>query len=601
MENFSSDLPHRNRYPTPESSSIIKHRVEDGQSIAVQIVAQTGELRGAETHWVDSRLAISVLAGKRILIRGFFGAESAVASSICKDKLVTKRILESSGVPTPPGRVVRSVEEAVSFQLDQGAPIVLKPITGNQGKGVSVALSTPDQIRRAYRRAAGRNGALAEADVQGLTEYRCIATPHACLSVVRRLLPWVVGDGKSTIEELIVETNRSRQDIPSTFGRQIPIDGIVVSVLRDQGLSLDSVLPRGNHVTVRNVGGLSSGGVPVEVSDTVDPRVKDVATAAVRAIPGLSWGGVDLMVTEEGEPHVIEINTDADFSGAEFPHFGKPRAVGKSLYELRMADALPAPVRAGASLPSVPPLQRGSDFTLGPSQPEKLSELLVDYLERKGWSVTRHTSRILEAVRHGSDSLWLSACSTTADLAAVRAALRRHATVRRILRASGIKVPRAVLARSRESVYETLNNGGVWVAIPRLDAWDSRRRRLLERPDAQVELLRPVGGQWLLQSSPDGIRFRVFATPEEVLLAISRTQDISEAEMRVAAQAAMGAVAAVPQLRWAAVDVVVPTSYRTEPRALVEGLSQDPELWADSYFVAGTINSVITTVLGHRL
>ena len=79
---------------------------------------------------------------------------SAIAESIAQDKHLTKMLLHAAGVPVPNGRVVETVEDALKAAEEIGSAVVIKPLDGNQGKGVAVNISTPEQITRAFNNAA---------------------------------------------------------------------------------------------------------------------------------------------------------------------------------------------------------------------------------------------------------------------------------------------------------------------------------------------------------------------------------------------------------------------------------------------------------------
>src|SRR5690606_27922835 len=75
---------------------------------------------------------------------------SSIAVEMCQEKPLTNRMLRSVGVPVPEGRAVSSAEEAWEAAQGIGLPVVVKPADGNQGKGVSVNLTSEADIREAY-------------------------------------------------------------------------------------------------------------------------------------------------------------------------------------------------------------------------------------------------------------------------------------------------------------------------------------------------------------------------------------------------------------------------------------------------------------------
>ena len=74
------------------------------------------------------------------------GETSFIAVKIASDKQLTKALLKEAGVPVPEGDVVTTVEAALRVARRLAVPVTLKPLDGNQGKGVTVACATPEDV-----------------------------------------------------------------------------------------------------------------------------------------------------------------------------------------------------------------------------------------------------------------------------------------------------------------------------------------------------------------------------------------------------------------------------------------------------------------------
>ena len=79
------------------------------------------------------------------------GATSWIGTDLAQDKDATKRLLEGVGLPTPGGTVVERVEDAVAVADRLGYPVLLKPVDGNHGRGVSGRLEDETTLRLAWR------------------------------------------------------------------------------------------------------------------------------------------------------------------------------------------------------------------------------------------------------------------------------------------------------------------------------------------------------------------------------------------------------------------------------------------------------------------
>ena len=127
---------------------------------------------------------------------------SAIGESISRDKDLTKSLLESCGVPVPEGRMVDDADDA-GKPPDIGVPVVVKPYDGNHGRGVFTNLTTQEEVQTAYAVAIDEgNGVIVERFVPG-NEHRLLVVGGRPVAAAMGETASVVGDGKSTVEELI--------------------------------------------------------------------------------------------------------------------------------------------------------------------------------------------------------------------------------------------------------------------------------------------------------------------------------------------------------------------------------------------------------------
>ena len=135
-------------------------------------------------------------------------ATSAIAEAIAQDKELTKKLLHAAGVPVPLGRAVSDADDAWQAALEIGLPVVVKPLDGNQGKGVTVNITQEDQLRAAYAVATEfRDRILVERYMPG-NDFRLLVVGDKLVAAARRDPPKVVGDGVHTIEQLVDIVNQ---------------------------------------------------------------------------------------------------------------------------------------------------------------------------------------------------------------------------------------------------------------------------------------------------------------------------------------------------------------------------------------------------------
>ncbi|MBN9338820.1 MAG: cyanophycin synthetase [Comamonadaceae bacterium] len=274
---------------------------------------------------------------------------SAVAESIAQDKDLTKRLLHAAGVPVPLGRPVTDVEDAWKVAEEVGLPVVVKPQDGNQGKGVTVNITTRAQLEAAYATAQGYSDeVMVERFLPG-HDFRLLVVGHQLVAAARREPPQVLGDGVHTISQLvdIVNQDPRRGSGHGTALTKIRLDDIAIARIAAEGLAPDSVPAQGQRVVLRNNANLSTGGSATDVTDDVHPEVAARAIEAAQTI-GLHICGVDVICEsilrplEEQNGGIVEVNAAPGLRMHLAPSFGRPRNVG-----VPMADALFPPGEDG--------------------------------------------------------------------------------------------------------------------------------------------------------------------------------------------------------------------------------------------------------------
>jgi D-alanine-D-alanine ligase-like ATP-grasp enzyme/acylphosphatase len=297
-------------------------------------------------------------------IIGFADSEASTASLAAAvataDKAATRALLERAGLPVPPGAAVPAgeIERARQAGLALGFPLAVKPAGGSKGTAVTVGIRTAEELAAALAEVTGSRyadtGFIVERSVAG-NDYRVLATRTDVLSVIRREPASVVGDGRRTVEELVLAANVARRHNPHLAKRLITLDDRADDQLARQELDRWSVPAAGVRVRLRAEANLSLGGDSREVRDSAHPSLRELATAVVAAIPGLPYAGLDILMADHRQPvadqpvHIIEVNSRPVQSMHHFPMYGPPRNVSARL----VADAV-----AAAGWPARPPAEQ---------------------------------------------------------------------------------------------------------------------------------------------------------------------------------------------------------------------------------------------------
>ena len=266
---------------------------------------------------------------------------SGVGVDIAADKQVTRRLLEDAGVPVAPGGAARSPEQAVRLLHELGAPVVVKPRQGRQGEHVVLHLRTAAEVAAAYAAAGG--DVVVERQFTG-RDYRVLIVAGEMVAAAERVAAHVVGDGASTVAELVARTNADprRGAGHARVLTRIDLDANALAVLDRDGLTPAAVPAAGQQVWLRDNANLSTGGTGSDVTDRVHP---DVARLCVRvaAVVGLDIAGIDLRLADiaaplppAGEPAataagVIEVNAVPGLRMHLAPVRGRSRDVGDAI------------------------------------------------------------------------------------------------------------------------------------------------------------------------------------------------------------------------------------------------------------------------------
>src|SRR5215218_9185955 len=233
----------------------------------------------------------------RLIQAAMTDGTSAIGVEVAGDKDLTKARLAKASIPVPTGEIVRTEEGAVAALSSIGAPVVVKPLDGRQGKGVSLNLSTPEEVASAFRIAREFSPSVLVEEMFGGRNYRVLVVGYRVAAASERIPCHVTGDGRHTVAELIdiENSNPLRGE-----GHEKPLtkikkdDEILRTFMRKEGWSMEDVPGRGERVMLCAGMNLSTGGTAKDVTGEVHPTVKSLCERAAR-IMGMDVCGVDLV------------------------------------------------------------------------------------------------------------------------------------------------------------------------------------------------------------------------------------------------------------------------------------------------------------------
>jgi len=278
-----------------------------------------------------------------------------IAVEIACDKELTNRLLEDMGLPVPEQREVWSADRAVKAAKRIGYPVVVKPVDGNHGRGVSIGLTTDEQVVTAFNVAAQHSSTvLVESYIQGF-DHRMLVVDGELVAVAKRVPGHVVGDGKHTVEQLVAKVN---DDPRRGLGHEkvltrLELDEQALRLLSGHGHDAQTVLPEGEVFYLRSTANLSTGGTAIDLTDQIHPDNAEMAVRAVKAV-GLDVGGVDFLTPDITRSYqevgggICELNAAPGFRMHVAPSEGKPRDVAGKVLDMLFPEGTPSRIPIAA-------------------------------------------------------------------------------------------------------------------------------------------------------------------------------------------------------------------------------------------------------------
>ncbi|HET6398162.1 MAG TPA: cyanophycin synthetase, partial [Candidatus Thermoplasmatota archaeon] len=273
------------------------------------------------------------------------GRTSCIGAEIADDKERTKEILHDAGVPVPLGEVVGTVEDAIRAAERLGYPVVLKPLVGNHGRGITTDIASAGEIPAAFEVARQvHHYIVVEQHIRG-DDYRVLVINGKFVAAARRDPAHVIGDGTSTIQQLIDATNADprRAEGHENVLTRIRIDEPTLQLLAKHGMTLQTVPAAGERVVLKGTANMSTGGTATDVTDEVHEDVRTACERAARMV-GLDIMGLDIVASSIAEPFeesrgaIVEVNAAPGLRMHVQPTFGRPRDVTGPIFDMLFPD-----------------------------------------------------------------------------------------------------------------------------------------------------------------------------------------------------------------------------------------------------------------------
>jgi len=275
--------------------------------------------------------------------RGYFNSKVSCELALYKD--LTYQILQPINLPVPRFIKIRRLKHLEKINFNP--PWVVKPIDQTHGKDVLINIKEREELRDFCRRALKKHRYLiVEELIQG-NDFRLLILENKLLGAVKRIPPYLQGDGRHTIKQLIKISNqkerKNKAGRPAPFLKKIKIDFEVKKCLEEQGFSLNSIPFLGKKIKIRRNANFTTGGTVKDVTGQVHPQNIKIAIQALKAL-GLKFGGVDIVTQKISQPltknkgKIIEINSAPGLWIHHFPHQGQHRNPSREILDYLLKD-----------------------------------------------------------------------------------------------------------------------------------------------------------------------------------------------------------------------------------------------------------------------
>ena len=229
------------------------------------------------------------------------------AAAIALDKDATARVLKRLGYTVPTGRGFsrdgrlrssRDIGRAYAYAQRLGWPVLLKPNDSSSDQQVSVAYTRAQFYAAAREVFAASKKLLVQRIARG-SDCSIVVLDGEVLMASEKTRPCVIGDGHSSIRDLIAASQRRRR----TAGHptELRVDDVRVRRhLAHNHRRVATVPAVGERVELLPCGNLGVGGDVRVVTDALHPELRALAIRAVAAM-GLRLASLDLVLSRPSD------------------------------------------------------------------------------------------------------------------------------------------------------------------------------------------------------------------------------------------------------------------------------------------------------------
>jgi cyanophycin synthetase len=319
----------------------IKAEFSPGPSTAALI--KEAEKRNIPYHRFNntSLVAFGYCKNRKFIRASVTGSTSSIGVDIASNKEETKHILSQAYLPVPKGKLIYDVDELTDAINSIEFPIVIKPLDGNHGRGITTNITSMEKAIPAYHLARSiSRSVIVEKFIEG-ADFRFLLVNFKVVAVAKRTPAMVMGNGISTVKQLIKEVNSDprRGNGHEQVMTKIKINELSRRIIAKQNYTLSSVLPIGEILFLKDTANMSTGGTACDVTDDVHPQTMFMMERAARLL-NLDICGVDVVAQDITAPlansngAIVEVNACPGLRMHLNPSKGTARNVAEPIMDM---------------------------------------------------------------------------------------------------------------------------------------------------------------------------------------------------------------------------------------------------------------------------
>ena len=277
---------------------------------------------------------VSLIKGGTLLLFTYDGVNRAISGTtpdvtsatgvvIADNKYAASTVAERANIAVPE-TILYGDDDAAHLFLRRHGRIVVKPLDGSHGNGISTNVTDEASLAMAIEKARQESDVILLQQYVAGKDLRVVVIDGAVAAVAERVPAMITGDGTRTIRDLILyenETNPLRGEFYEKPLNAISMDAAIAYLGQD---GLNRVPSQDEQVQVVGTANIGTGGHAEEKTQTTPKAILADAVAYAKATDVFICG-VDFLVDEAtGKWFFIEANTSPSFGLHLWPTKGEP-------------------------------------------------------------------------------------------------------------------------------------------------------------------------------------------------------------------------------------------------------------------------------------